>query len=396
MHIRIFHQYFRTPETGGSLRSYFLAREMIRNGFDVSIITATNEKNAHEASYEGIPVYYLPVYYSNHLDFRGRVRAFARFAWQAVRKNRDLVPADVNYIISTPLTTGLIGLYEKKIYGTRYFFEVGDIWPEAPIQLGFLRNSILQQLAKVLEKSVCRNASKLIGLSPGISAHLETVSGRKDVLTITNFSEPESLECSKPSDTIRNSLGIKDDEFIISYTGTIGFANQLEFLIDLACVLPEDVPVRIVIMGEGARIDQLRKYTEDRRANNRIIFLPKGSRSEVSCILGISHAVYISFASAPVLQTGCPNKFFDAIAIGRMVISNFGGWIADLISEHRIGFSYDPTQPDEALEKLMPYIRNRELLKEIAERGKLLARSYGVKAQTGDLIKEFRKIEKAG
>jgi glycosyltransferase involved in cell wall biosynthesis len=287
-------------------------------------------------------------------------------------------------------------MYEKFTLGTTYFFEAGDIWPEAPIQLGFLKNPFLKSLARQLEKQICINASKLIGLSPGITAHLQSISGRSDILTVTNFSEPESLMCKAESFQLKESLGIDENDFIIAYTGTIGFANHLEFLIDLASVIPDDFPIRIIIMGEGAQKDQLKKYAQSKGVDSRVLFVPKGDRSEVACMLKISHAAYISFARAPVLQTGSPNKFFDAIATGKMVIANFGGWIANLISEHRIGFTYDPGEPEEAFNKLLPFISNKESLKGIAVRARSLAGDYDIKTQTRDLIHEIRNIKKAG
>ena len=48
-----------------------------------------------------------------------------------------------------------------------------------------------------------------------------------------------------------------------------------------------------------------------------------------------------------MLHTGSPNKFFDALASGKMIISNLGGWTADLIQKHELGFSYSGPNSEE-------------------------------------------------
>ena len=47
-------------------------------------------------------------------------------------------------------------------------FEVRDLWPEAPIQMGALRNPLAQRLARALERFVYARSARLIALSPGI------------------------------------------------------------------------------------------------------------------------------------------------------------------------------------------------------------------------------------
>ena len=392
MHIRIFHQYFRTPENGGSLRSYFLAREFIRKGFEVSVITATNEKKARSEKYLGIEVHYLPVYYSNHLSFRSRLGAFTRYVWLAIRKNRELHPADLNYVISTPLTTGLIALSERIIRGTPYIFEIGDIWPEAPIQLNILRNPLTRQAARALEKLSYNNAKALIALSPSIKAYLLNQSEKFRVFTITNFCDRESLRCSADRDTIRKRYGFSKEDFIITYAGTIGMANHLEYLVDLAAAIPEELPVRVIIMGDGARKNAIRDYAKKINVKDtRLVFLEHGNRSEVACVLKISQAIYISFHRAEVLHTGCPNKFFDALDAGKLTIINFNDWLAEFIDKHNIGFSYDPSSPGEAVERLNNFIEHPELLEGVAERSRELAPTFTTGSQMKKLIDWVKK-----
>ena len=118
MRIFYIHQYFRMPEEGGAVRSYHLAKGLAEAGIQVEVITGGNIKSYDQRWIDGVKVHYLPVEYDQKFGFLKRVWAFLAF----VRKAKNLIPklgrADLLYVTSTPLTTGLIGLWAKK--GSQY------------------------------------------------------------------------------------------------------------------------------------------------------------------------------------------------------------------------------------------------------------------------------------
>ena len=73
MKILYVHQYFKTPQEGGAIRSYYLSKCLVDNGFEVELITAHNEQGYRKVEIDGVIVHYLPVYYSNDLGFFKRI-----------------------------------------------------------------------------------------------------------------------------------------------------------------------------------------------------------------------------------------------------------------------------------------------------------------------------------
>ena len=167
MKILYVHQYFKTPEEGGSIRSYYLAKGLVDAGHEVTMITA------HNFSYEvkkvdGIEVHYLPVSYDNSFGFFQRLWAFFQFVRLARREALALTKHDLAYVMTTPLTTGFIATYLKKELDLPYYFEVGDLWPEAPVQMEVIRNPWLKKWLYSLEKRFYFEADKVIALSPAM------------------------------------------------------------------------------------------------------------------------------------------------------------------------------------------------------------------------------------
>lgn len=136
MKVLILHQHFNTPQEGGALRSYYLAKALVDHGIQPVVITARDEKHQKTVSLEGIEIHYLPIAYDNRFGFWKRSSSFLRYAWGAVRLAGKLPGVKICYAISVPLTVGLAARMIKLYYKIPYIFEVGDLWPDAPIQIG--------------------------------------------------------------------------------------------------------------------------------------------------------------------------------------------------------------------------------------------------------------------
>ena len=73
-------------------------------------------------------------------------------------------------------------------------FEVRDVWPDIPIQLGIIKNKLLIWCLKKFEQSCYRNANHIVALSDGMKKNIikKGVSETK-VTTITNIANIELL-----------------------------------------------------------------------------------------------------------------------------------------------------------------------------------------------------------
>lgn len=384
MRIYIIHQYFKTPLDGGGIRSYYISKYLVEQGHDVSVVTAYNGEEYKQESVEGITVHYLPVYYTNHLSFWSRVHAFYRFVWMSIRLISKMPRPDVNYVISTPLSTGIIALYLKKTKKIPFIFEVGDLWPKAPIQLGVIKNILLKRVSIWLEKRIYQKAQSIVALSPDIQAEIQNIVPAKPIKVVTNMADTGFFIPENKSNEYLKKYEL-ENKFVISYTGTVGLANHLEYLLSAAKACLPFEGIRFIVMGSGAKWDYINALAKKEQLNN-ILFLSSGDKQQVKEILNVSDAIYISFKNAPVLASGSPNKFFDGLAAGKLIIINFKGWIKDLIEQHNCGFSYDPEKPEEFIKQLTPYLEDKTALKSMhCNSRKLAESSFAINQQLEEL-----------
>ncbi len=111
---------------------------------------------------EGIEIHYLPVTYDNRFGFWKRSKSFLHYNFGVVRLAGKIQDIKLCYAISVPLTIGLAAFWIKRKYGIKYFFEVGDLWPEAPIQMGFVKNYFFKKSLYSLEKFIYDHADAVM------------------------------------------------------------------------------------------------------------------------------------------------------------------------------------------------------------------------------------------
>lgn len=375
MRIIYIHQYFRTPDQGGAVRSYHLAKGLVQAGISVDMITTHPEPGYDQRWIDGIRVHYLPVDYDQKFGFLKRIWAFWSFVVQAKKLIKKLPRPDLLYITSTPLTTGLVGLWAKKRRALPYIFEVRDLWPEAPIQVGAIRNPIVKKLLYSLEKRIYDQSLSMVALSPGIANHLQNISPDREVALIPNFSDLKAFFPKVRDQKLAEQIGL-EAAFTITYTGALGQVNAVEELLDLAEMAQKQAKNwKFLIMGAGSFEEKLKKISIDKGLKN-VRFFPFSSKEKVNDILSLSDLAWISFAHLPVLKTNSPNKFFDALAAGKAILVNHKGWVYDLVKTHELGISCLPGKMEAAFSKLEYLEQNRAELDRMGQNSRKLAEAY--------------------
>jgi glycosyltransferase involved in cell wall biosynthesis len=390
--VLLIHQHFKTPYSGGAIRSYYLAKALVDAGIHTIVITAGSSNQYQTENVDGIEVHYLPVPYNNSFGFYKRGLSFVRFVWDAVKLSERFRDADVCYAISVPLTVGIIARRIRSRFKIPYIFEVGDLWPEAPVQLRFIRSRFLQWYFYRLEKKIYRSANSVVALSPAIKSAVEKNAPGKTVHLLPNISDTGFFQPAQKIKALEEKYGVKD-KFVVSYIGAIGYANGLDHFLDCAYEAQRaGLPVHFLLCGEGAFLDHLKQQSKQKQLGN-FTFISFQNREGVREVLNVTDATFISYKPVPVLETGSPNKYFDGLAAGKMIIVNFGGWIKEEIEKNSCGIYVDPRKATEFPDKIMPFIQKKSLLEQYQSSARNLALQSYSRTELGA---RFIKIIRTG
>lgn len=356
MKILYFHQHFSTPQGSTGIRSYEMARRLVARGHYVTMVCGSYrgghtglsgpfQRGRRRGTVDGIDVIELKLAYSNRDGFFKRTLTFLKFALRSIgislRERYDLV-----FATTTPLTAGLPGIAARWLRGKPFVFEVRDLWPELPREMGVIKNPLVLGLMGVLEWVSYRSASSLVGLSPGIvDGIVRRGIGRERIAMIPNGCDLDIFGQDQQSPWRPDA--VKPGDLMAVFTGTHGVANGLDAVLDAAAELARRGrdDIKLVLIGDGKLKGQLVERAARQRLGN-VVFHDPVSKARLAGLLAGADIGMQVLANVPAFYYGTsPNKFFDYIAAGLPVLNNYPGWLAEIIRESGCGFAVSPDDP---------------------------------------------------
>jgi glycosyltransferase involved in cell wall biosynthesis len=395
MRILYLHQYFCTPRGAGGVRSYEFARRWVAAGHEVEVVTGTGYDRTLEPNtvtlVDGIRVRTLGAAYAANMGFVRRLWSFFQFAikssWYASRaKDYDVVLAT-----STPLTIAIPALCAKWIARRPLVFEVRDVWPDAAVDIGQLKNPLLIAMARWLEATVYRAADQIVPLSDGMEDRIaEKGVSRAKMTMIPNCSDLERFARGKRA-RFREQYGCTD-KFVILYVGAISAANHIEALADVIDRLQAHEDWEWWFAGNGSRYEWLKQAAVDRGWKHVRLMGPV-PREDVGDLAAAADCGVVSFVPQPVYYENSPNKFFDYIAAGLPMVFSRSTWLEKYIAEYHCGFVGRDGNPDHMVEHLLRLKADPELRTAMGRNARRMAEeSFSRDVMSDKYLTLFEKI----
>lgn len=376
MKILYFHQYFTTPKGSGGVRSYEFARRWVLAGHEVHVVTGTAfdstlPKNG-DVNIDGTHVTSVGVAYNAEMGFSSRIKSFMLYAFKSTFIAMGARKYDVVLATSTPLTVAFPALAAKWIAGRKVIFEVRDVWPDAAIDAGVLKNPILIFLARILEKAVYASSIHIVPLSVGMQKRLigKGVDNSKMTM-IPNCSDISVFRPDVNGVKLRRQFQA-ENKFIVLYAGAVNIANDSEYLIEVADKLKSHREVVFWIVGKGNCFFYLKEEVKKRSLHN-MRFHGLQPKQKIPYYAAAADVGLVTFIPQSVYYDNSPNKFFDYIAAGLPVIFNRTTWLKSFLSKYENGFICDPYSPVTMAEHILDLMNNPLKCKRMGTQSRKLA-----------------------
>jgi len=401
MHILYLHQYFATRKGMTGTRSYEFARYLAGKGHRVTMMTSglansqfpvPDGKQFAEFETEGIRVVAIAAAYNDPKFGTGmsglkRMLKFYQFAWLARRIGKKLPRPNMVFATHTPLTIGLAGLALGRYFRVPFVFEVRDLWPEALVNVGALKNPLAIWWLRRMAKKIYDGAEHIVALSPGMKEGIVRAGVSADKVTvIPNASDLDLFSPDIDGSAQRQRLGLKD-RFAAIYFGAMGLANGLEYVIEAARILAERGNNKIVLVlhGDGGKRAELEKMAREYELNNVIFSNLVPDKEQVAQIVAGCEVCLTIYRSAKE-HTWSPNKMFDALAAGKPVLINVPGWLGETIENSNCGRRLDADRPQMLADTLQKLAAEPELCRKMGKNARELAQRQFDRIKLADQI----------
>jgi colanic acid biosynthesis glycosyl transferase WcaI len=192
-----------------------------------------------------------------------------------------------------------------------------DLFPEVAERLAGNRVPLFWRLLRRMRDASLGRAAANVVIGERMAECVRSASDQR-VRVVPNWALVEGDVDSSP---LRAALGL-EGKFVICYSGNMGWAHQLDRLIDAAVVLREHRDIRFLLVGDGVRKNALEARVHSLGLRN-VQFRPYQARGLLQQSLSVAD-LHVASLDPALEGLIVPSKFVGAIAVGRPVL-----WFGD-------------------------------------------------------------------
>lgn len=377
MHIIYVYQFYNSPDCYTTAKHYWFIRHFVDQGHKVTLITSDHflkERITNEFDWlpEEVDAIHIPVSYANEMGIVRRGFAFISYMTKAFFSGLKIKKPDLVFGISTPLTTAWTARQIARFKNVPWVFEVKDLWPLVPIEVGAIKNKGAQKLLFRSEKKLYESAAHIISLSPGMTEYIGSVGINADkITTIVNGTDYPLIDrvSNVQLENLRREHQLENKKIVL-YGGKYGRMNGIPAMVEAVRKLAHRTDVKFVFVGYGyysELIDELAEQQEN------VCSIPPKPKHQMFPWFKLADLSLFSVIGAPSLGTASPSKVFDSLACGTPLVMINKGWATDMVLNERVGFATTPGDAASLAATIEQALSNDEELNAMAKRGKQLA-----------------------
>ncbi len=369
MKVIYIHQYFNTPNMVGSLRSFEMARHLVESGHEVHMLTLWRDDAKSGGWFKsdeaGISVHWLPICYSNKMSYFKRLVVFLKFMFHASRKAIE-IGGDVVFATSTPLTVVIPAVIASRRLKAPFVFEVRDLWPDIPIELGVIKSHFLKCVSRWVERQAYERSEHIIALSSDMKRAIIGKGVSQDKVTgVPNMADTDRFKLKVGCNLQLKKLIWPEvgDKKVVLYPGTFGYVNGLLYMVEMAKEANEQgiTGICFVAVGDGAEAIMVKEAATKMGVLGKNFFVfPSVPKSEMSPMFIVADIILSLVINKEALWANSANKFFDALASATPIAINYKGWQAELINRTGCGIVLSPGKPKHGIIDLNKLLASEE------------------------------------
>ena len=393
-------------ESGGRHRKF--AENLNKRGYKVKVFAASTIHNTNKNRIESSNKYlnknvngvaFIFIRASSYIgNGKKRIKNMIDYALGllSVSKKFEENKPDVIYASSVHPLTWLAGYRLAKRYNTKFIAETRDLWPETLIAMGQIkRNSIPAKILYALEKFIYKRADKLIFTFEGGKDYVKDIGlDISKARYINNGVDLEEFNRNKEEYIYKDIDLDKTDTFKIIYTGSMGQANELSYLVDAAKIIQDRgiENIQFILFGDGYQRSKLEEYIERNSVTN-MLFKGRVEKRYIPYILSKSNLNIFTGKHIYLYKYGLSlNKMFEYFASGKPTLSNIEcGY--DNIEKYKCGITVEGGSSEALAEGILNfYNMPKEDYNKYCDNALKAAKDFDFKILTDKLEKVIQKV----
>jgi len=300
---------------------------------------------------------------------------------------------DVIMVVSPPLPLSLSVCLIGRIRRIPVVVNIQDLFPREAVELGMLTNPLLIRIFETMEKEVYRIANAITVHSPGNKEHLIQHGCKPENAHIVyNWVDTDHIQPGNKDNAFSRQHGL-DGRFVVSYAGTMGWAQDMQTIVQCAAHLRDHKNILFLLVGDGVEKTKAQDTSQKLGLNN-IIWLPMQPFSIYPEILSSSDVSLINLN--PDLHTPVvPSKLLSIMSAGRPAVASLPieSDARRIIDESGCGFYVNASDSKALSDAILKVEQDRKLIDQLGERGRdYVLAHYSIEACTSHVEKILKHV----
>lgn len=209
--------------------------------------------------------------------------------------------------------------------GMRVVAMLQDVWPDNAVQSGLIKpGGLLYRCFEHWQKIVYRKADKIICISDDMKAFIVSKGiddSKIEVIYNWGYSD-DVVNISWEENEFVKKYNLDKDVFYAVYAGNIGRMQNVESIIEAARLLSDRKDIRFLVVGNGAKRNDIIKMISDYELNNvdTMDMQPSQLATSVYSAAGVNLIPLVEGG----IKSAMPSKTGIVLSCGRPVVFGFG------------------------------------------------------------------------
>jgi glycosyltransferase involved in cell wall biosynthesis len=387
MRVLFLTHYFPPEVNAPASRTFEHCREWVRHGCEVTVLTcAPNHPKGRlypgyrnrlcQTEYmEGIRVIRVWTWLAANEGFLLRTLNYVSFLFSVLLAAPFLPKTDIVVSTSPQFFCGLAGYGVSRIKRKPWILEIRDLWPDSILAVGAIRNRFVIGLLRYLERFAYRKADHIVAVTRAFKRHIAALGiAEEKIDVIKNGVDLDFYAPSVPDEEYKQRLDLQDT-FVVSYVGTHGMAHGLETVLQAASRIAPSLPIRFLLVGDGAEKQRLLEMRDRMRLEN-VVMLDQQPKQMMPDIWSISDVSLVHLKRSELFTTVIPSKLFESMAMQKPVLLGVGGESRQILEEAQAGLYIEPENPAALAEAVLKLFDDRSLYRKLALNGRRYAEKF--------------------
>lgn len=301
-----------------------------------------------------------------HTGFMKRLLLYISFTFSSMIALPFVGKVDVVWAVSPNFFVFPSGALYKLVKRASLVLDVVDLWPQAPINLGYMKMGFVARIAGFVAGFSHKFSDAVVTLHLTMKKEI-VKSGVEEskVHVVENVVDADLFRPLK----VERPISL-EKKFIAMYSGNLGPAYDFESLLEAARILFKHKDIALLLRGDGECRDEIMLQLSNSKLGNVHLLTDVVDLAKVVEYLNWADVFLLPMKKVVMPEASLPLKLLEYLSCGKPVISSGEGESANLIQASEAGLTIEPQNPKALARAVLSIAGDEGLRRKMGQSGR--------------------------